>query len=124
MPERSNKRPRDPNPAKAAKARWGKKSMNPNIPTFLYLHGEAPGEEFLVNLHQVRTIDQITHDTVRLVFDGHFTVTVHGANTVSELLSVLGGNCITPSGISLAAVLSEAHESQESALSEDPGLKP
>ena len=63
-------------------------------------------EELLINLSQVRMVDQITNDTARLVFSEKFTFTLQGEQDVARLLGLLGKYSVATDGRPLAEVFS------------------
>jgi len=63
--------------------------------------------ELLLNLEQVRTVDRILNESVRLVFSETMTVTVRGEKTVNELLSLLANDCVVTDGTPLPAALAK-----------------
>jgi hypothetical protein len=83
--------------------------MDRTLPTFMYLTSD--GSELLVNLDQIKIVDQITHSTVRLMFAPNMTVTVHGEKAVIELLGLLAKSCIITDGTPLPEALAKAIDS-------------
>jgi hypothetical protein len=74
---------------------------------------EADEGELLVNLEQVKIVDQITDSTARLMLLPNLTVTVNGHKAVSELVSLLGKYCVVPDGTPLLEALSKAEKSHK-----------
>jgi hypothetical protein len=80
---------------------------SPTTPVFMLVAtgaDETNTESMLLNLDQVRLVDQITRDTARLVFSEEFTVTIHG-KAVGEMMALLASNSITPDGRPLIEAL-------------------
>lgn len=61
--------------------------------------------DLLVNLNQIRVIDQIRTDSARLVFSETFPVTIHGEKAVTELLAFVSHNSVLSDGRPLLEAL-------------------
>lgn len=75
---------------------------------FVYIEG-ADGAEFLINMDQVRIIDQIRENHIRLVFSETYTLTVHNVGA-AKLLGFIGKNAVTVDGSPLPDVLTKSQK--------------
>jgi len=88
--------------------------MENKLPIFMYLvSGTDPENALMVNLAQVKMVDQITDSSLRLLLDPNIDVTVRGEKSVTEVLGLLGRHCITPDGTPLPEALAKARDNQK-----------
>lgn len=82
-------------------------------PSFLLMvTGDGSGD-CLLNLAQLRAVDQITETSIRLVFSATHTITVNGAGTVREVLALIGRDAKITDGRSIPELI-------EAVLSQSP----
>ena len=100
-----------------------KTEMNANQPPALVWVPDATGGERMLNLDQVRMVDQITGDHIRLIFSEQHAVDLTGP-IVNELLGLLGNACIVLDGTGPAGLM-ERVASRSRALEQypDPSLE-
>jgi hypothetical protein len=93
------------------------------VPNFMLLTSTSPqGGEWLINLDQVRMIDQISHQGIRLVFSEQHMINLTGP-AVKDVMTLVANNCIVVDGTPLPEVM-ERFRSQSPSSGQSPGLPP
>lgn len=80
-----------------------------NIPHFYYVQGDEGTS--LVNLDQVKVVDEIRDGHCRLVFENSFTISLNG-RAVSELIGFLIANSKLLDGTSFAEKWEEGEKAR------------
>ena len=91
----------------------GKKPMNDAMPRFFVVLGENDEKVdvlSMINLHAVRSIDEIRDGHCRLNFSETHAITLNG-NDADEFMALVYRNAITGTGISLDEILAPASDS-------------
>jgi len=87
------------------------------VTNFIFIPG-LEGKEWVLNLDQVRMVDQIEMESVRLCFSEHHSVTLTG-ECAQEVLSIIFKQCVASNGMPMNEYL-ERVTSEAAGLNERP----